>query len=287
MATHLQFSAPISGQSRSIPSCLLDLAAACMFSPILDRSRSRFSVLGSREAGYILRSIQGYLPVSIGVIIPALNAAPFIPALLAEIHQLHSEYRILVVDDGSSDRTGEVARAAGAEVIRHPVNRGKGAALDTGHHWALATGHEWVYTMDADGQHLPNEMQQFLTEAVKKQWDVVVGTRMADTSDMPWIREATNKFTSHVISLLAGCTIPDSQSGYRLFRTACLEGLKLRTKRYDTESEVLVRLAWKGHRIGSVPISTVYGEEKSSIRPLQDTGRFFRLVFWLSVDRFS
>jgi glycosyltransferase involved in cell wall biosynthesis len=225
--------------------------------------------------------------VSTGIIIPALNAAAHLPALLDEIKQLHPDFRLLVVDDGSQDGTAAVARQAGAEVIQHPDNRGKGAALDTGHHWALTEKLDWVYTMDADGQHLPAELQSFMTEASDGQWDVVVGTRMADTADMPWIREATNRFTSQVISTLAGCTIPDSQSGYRLFRVACLEGLNLRTTRYDTESEILVRLAWRHYSIGAVPISTVYGEETSSIRPLVDTGRFFRLVFLLLRDRFS
>ena len=224
--------------------------------------------------------------MSTGIIIPALNAAPHLPALLAEIRQLHPDFRLLVVDDGSRDGTAAVARESGAEVIQHSVNRGKGAALETGHQWALAEQLEWVYTMDADGQHLPVELASFMTAALREQWDVVVGTRMADTTDMPWIREATNRFTSQVISRLAGCTIPDSQSGYRLFRVACLAGLALRTRRYDTESEILVRLAWRKHRIGSVPISTVYGQEKSSIRPLVDTGRFFRLVFLLLRDRF-
>ena len=95
---------------------------------------------------------------------------------------------------------------------------------------------------------------------------------------MPWLRRATNRVTSCVVSRLAGVPIPDSQSGFRLFRTACLQGLALITSHYDAESEILVRLARRGHRIGSVPISTVYGGESSAIRPLRDTWRFIRLV---------
>ncbi len=223
--------------------------------------------------------------VAIGVVIPALNAAVHLPDLLQEIHFLHADFKVLVVDDGSQDGTAEVSRSAGAEVAQHSENRGKGAALDTGHRWALAEKLTWLYTMDADGQHLPAEMDRFLSAAEYHRLDVVVGTRMANAADMPWIRKVTNKITSSVISWLAGCRIPDSQSGYRLLRVKCLEGLTLRTRRYDTESEILVRLAWRGCRIGSVPISTVYGEEKSAIRPLVDTGRFVRLVYWLLHDR--
>jgi len=214
----------------------------------------------------------------VGVILPALNAAPFLGPLLDEIHERHPEVRPLVVDDGSTDRTGEVARAHGAEVAVHEVNRGKGAALMAGFRHALAAGWDWAFTMDADGQHLPGEMQSFLDAALSANLDVVVGTRMDATADMPWIRKATNVFTSWVVSRLAGCPIPDSQNGYRLFRVAVLDGLETTTVNYDFESEVLVRLARRGARIGSAPTTTVYGEETSSIRPLRDTIRFFRLV---------
>ena len=156
--------------------------------------------------------------MTIGVIIPALNASQHLPALLEEISAQHPNWPLLVVDDGSTDDTGPVATSRGARVIRHAENRGKGAALSTGFQWAQAEKLEWVYTMDADGQHLPAEMDQFLQAARSGPWDIVVGTRMADTALMPWLRQVTNRFTSGVISRLAGCKIPDSQSGFRLFR---------------------------------------------------------------------
>ena len=220
----------------------------------------------------------------IGVILPALNAAPFLASLLDEIHERHPESVLLVVDDGSTDGTGDVARAHGAGVATHPRNRGKGAALMTGFRYALDAGWDWAFTLDADGQHLPAEMQSFLDAAISDNLDVVVGTRMDATADMPWIRKATNVLTSWVISRLAGCPIPDSQNGYRLFRVPVLDGLAVTTVNYDFESEVLVRLARWGARIGSAPTTTVYGEETSSIRPLRDTLRFFRLVHRLRRD---
>lgn len=221
----------------------------------------------------------------IGAILPALNAARFLPAVIADIRSLHPDLRVLVVDDGSKDGTAETARAAGAEVAVHAVNKGKGEALKTGYRWALEQDLDWVFTMDSDGQHLPAEMQLFLDAVADGRLDVVVGTRMARTEGMPWIRLKTNQFTSWVVSRLAGCPIPDSQNGYRLYRAAMLDGVRLRTSRYDSESEILVRLARKGARIGAVPITTVYGDEKSSINPLVDTGRFFRLVFMLMFSR--
>ena len=220
-----------------------------------------------------------------GVILPSYNAARFLEQVVADIRAAVPGIRVLVVDDGSSDGTAEVARATGAEVIVHEVNKGKGGALATGNAWALAQDLEWVYTMDADGQHLPGEMASFMDAAASGPYDAVVGNRMDATADMPWLRKRTNEFTSWVVSKLAGVRIPDSQNGYRLFRVACLEGIQLRTTRYDTESEILVRLARRGYRIGSVPVSTIYGDEKSSINPFVDTGRFFRLVTILLASR--
>lgn len=220
-----------------------------------------------------------------GAILPALNAARFLPEVIGAIRVAQPDCRILVVDDGSTDGTAEVALKAGAEVLRHPHNQGKGMALRTGYGWAQQKGLDWVFTLDSDGQHLPGEMQAFLDAAATGNWDALVGTRMASTTNMPWLRKWTNITTSRVISGLAGCAIPDSQSGYRLYRVAKLRGLRLRTTRYDAESEILVRLARGGARIGAVPISTVYGDQVSSIRPLVDTGRFLRLVAMLTFTR--
>ncbi|MBK8166203.1 MAG: glycosyltransferase family 2 protein [bacterium] len=220
-----------------------------------------------------------------GAILPALNAARFLPQVIADIRAAQPGCRVLVVDDGSTDGTADTALKAGAEVRRHPRNLGKGMALRTGYAWAQEQGLDWVFTLDSDGQHLPAEMQRFLDAAATGQWDALVGTRMDSTTNMPWLRKWTNITTSRVISGLAGCTIPDSQSGYRLYRVQGLRGLRLRTTRYDAESEILVRLARGGARIGAVPISTVYGDQVSSIRPLVDTGRFLRLVALLTFTR--
>jgi glycosyltransferase involved in cell wall biosynthesis len=223
--------------------------------------------------------------MTVGAILPALNAARFLPDVIRDIQRHQPGLCILVVDDGSTDGTADTARAAGAEVIVHEVNKGKGEALKTGYRWAGEQGIDWVFTMDSDGQHLPGEMQGFLDAAARDGLDVVVGTRMARTEGMPWIRLMTNRFTSWVVSRLAGCAIPDSQNGYRLYRAPLLDGIRLKTSRYDSESEILVRLARKGARIGSAPITTVYGDETSSINPFVDTGRFFRLVFMLMFSR--
>lgn len=221
----------------------------------------------------------------VGAILPAYNAARFLADLIGEIKELHPDLRVLVVDDGSTDNSGEVARQAGAEVLVHDPNQGKGEALKTGYKWAQENNLDWVFTMDSDGQHLPSEMQGFLDAAQEQDVEIVIGTRMAQVQNMPWIRLKTNQFTSWVVSRLAGQRIPDSQNGYRLYRVDCLRGVRLKTKRYDSESEILVRLSRRGFTIGSAPITTVYGDEESSINPFVDTGRFFRLALMLIFDR--
>lgn len=218
----------------------------------------------------------------IGIVIPALDAARHLGPLLTEIRERHPRLRVLVVDDGSSDGTADRARGHGAEVLVHAVNRGKGEALLSGFGWAVREGLDWVVTMDADGQHRPTDLDGFLALAARGDVDVVVGDRMADVADMPWLRLQTNRFTSAVVSRLAGTRIPDSQNGYRMFRTALLPDLRLTTTNYDMESEILVRLARRGARIAAVPTATVYGDETSSIHPFRDTIRFFRLAWRLS-----
>ncbi len=222
--------------------------------------------------------------MTVAAILPALNAARYLGPLLDEIRERHPDVRCVVVDDGSTDGTADTARTHGAEVLVHEVNRGKGAALMTGFAWAADNGIDWVLTLDSDGQHLPADMGGFLDRAAGDDVDVIVGNRMADPEGMPWIRRVTNRFTSSVVGSLAGARIPDSQNGYRMIRVASLDGVRVTTVRYDFESEILVRLARRGARVDSVPTASVYGDEQSSINPIRDTVRFFRLAWRLSRD---
>ncbi|MHC4599144.1 MAG: glycosyltransferase family 2 protein, partial [Planctomycetota bacterium] len=132
---------------------------------------------------------------------------------------------LLVVDDGSSDRTAALAREAGAEVMNLSPNRGKTTALDAGFRRALSRGAEAVVTLDADGQHRPEEIPRFV-EAAEGGADIVVGSRMGDTARMPWVRLWTNWTTSRVVSWLARSRIFDSQSGFRLFRAEAVRSIR-------------------------------------------------------------
>jgi len=220
------------------------------------------------------------------VVIPCKNLEATVGDVVGRVRGLGLGLDVLVVDDGSTDDTSRVAREAGAAVVRHPRNLGKGAALKTGFEYALKEGYDAVVTMDGDRQHDPDAVPDFLEALEKTGGDIVVGTRMHAVGDMPRIRIWTNRTTSRIVSRLAGQEIPDSQSGFRIFRRNVLEAVTkdLVTSKYDTESEILIRAARRGFRIASSPIQSIYTGGVSHINPVVDTLRFLRLVgralFW-------
>jgi glycosyltransferase involved in cell wall biosynthesis len=224
------------------------------------------------------------MPNRFGAVVPAFNVARALPALLESLKRYIDADCIVVVDDGSADETARAAEGAGVAVVRHPSNRGKGAAMRTGFAEILARPDiEAVFTIDADGQHDPAEIPRFI-EAYSRGADIVVGSRMAEHRTMPLHRRATNRLTSAVTSLLAHCSVDDTQSGYRLIRASLLRGLTLVTNRYEIESEILIKACRRRARVVSVPIRTIYADEKSAINPVRDTLRFLLLVvrslFW-------
>src|ERR1043166_8911703 len=186
---------------------------------------------------------------------------------------------VLVVDAGSSDATAERARDAGAEVIVHPQNRGKGESIKTGlRHW-LDRQIDFVVILDADGQHRPEEIDRFVTAALSEEAPkLVLGTRMNDLASMPRVRRFVNRWMSDQISALCGQKIPDTQCGFRLIHRQLIPQLLGGSERFDYETEMLIIASRKGFRIESVPVSTVYSDEVSSIHPVRDTIRFFKLM---------
>jgi glycosyltransferase involved in cell wall biosynthesis len=198
---------------------------------------------------------------------------------------------VLVVDDGSGDQTGQYAREAGAEVIVHNQNRGKGEAIKTGlSHLLNAVNNPshtadpnrrvtWVSFLDSDGQHLPEEIDHFLTAAASAtQPTFLIGTRMNNVTGMPFIRQVVNRYMSNQISRLCGQAIPDTQCGFRMVEWQLVPELLNGGNRFEYETEVLIIASRRGYRIGSVPISTVYSDEVSKIHPLRDALRFFKLM---------
>jgi len=218
------------------------------------------------------------------VVIPALDAARHLEAVVRETSRFIPLSRIIVVDDGSTDGTHETATRAGATVLRHAENQGKGIALNTGILAAFEMGAVYAITMDADGQHDPREIPLFLEKQLETEADIIVGNRMANRKNMPDDRVFANRVTSWFVSLRSGVHIPDSQNGYRLIKTSLYQTLRIKAKRYAAESEVLIRAAKRGAKIDWVPVETIYGSETSSVNPVVDTVRFLRMavrsLFW-------
>jgi glycosyltransferase involved in cell wall biosynthesis len=213
----------------------------------------------------------------IAILIPAYNAAQTIAEVVRKNLRFVPPEDIIVIDDGSHDDTGAVARSLGITVLSHNSNKGKGAALRTGFQHIAAGGFQGVIVMDADGQHDPRFIPRFFQRAAGGE-HLVIGSRMGRVGRMPLLRRATNRLTSAIISGLARQKVSDSQSGYRFVHIDILRKLRLRTYGYDTESEMLIQAGRMGYRITSLPISSIYGNEKSSIKPGRDTLRFVRLV---------
>ncbi|HRI14110.1 MAG TPA: glycosyltransferase family 2 protein [Verrucomicrobiota bacterium] len=212
-------------------------------------------------------------PSQVGAIIPCHNEAHRLGDVIRGL--LGVVLRVLVVDDGSSDSSDSIARAAGAEVRRNPTRRGKGAALATGWSAAATYGWEWVLFLDGDGQHCPEDAQKFL-EAAGGEIRLVIGNRMDQVDAMPWLRAATNRALSRRVSQLAGQPLPDSQCGFRLVHLPTLLGLHLSSQQFEIESEMCVAFARAGCGIRFVPIQVRYGSERSKIRPIADAWRWWR-----------
>lgn len=211
------------------------------------------------------------------VIIPAYNEESKIALLVNAVRG--AGFDVVVIDDGSQDRTSSVAGAAGAHVIRSEINKGKGSSLLKGFRYALKNGYDLIITMDGDGQHLPGDIQHLLDCAYVSRASLVIGNRMNTPHTMPLLRKVTNRCMSRLISLLTRQNIPDTQCGFRLIKRVVLENVHLATSNYETESEILIKAARQGFIIASVPITTVYGDEKSNIHPIRDSYRFIALIF--------
>src|SRR5207245_9658112 len=166
---------------------------------------------------------------------------------------------VLVIDDGSSDQTAQRAREAGAEVIVHDQNRGKGEAIKTGLGQGIDREVAWVILLDSDGQHLPEEIDSFLAAATSAtQPAFLIGNRMNDVACMPFIRRVVNRYMSRRISRLCGQKIPDTQCGFRMLDRQLIPELLSGGNRFDYETEVIIIVSRKGYRIDSVPITTLY-----------------------------
>jgi glycosyltransferase involved in cell wall biosynthesis len=216
-------------------------------------------------------------------IVPAFNEASQIAKVVGGAIPHVDE--VVVIDDGSNDGTGKLARDSGATCLALTSNRGKASALRAGIEFAAARGFTHVLTLDGDGQHRPEDIPLLIQAAVRTGADMVIGTRAFERHNMPRARFYSNTIGSRLASALVGREIRDSQSGFRLIRLDKLLSLELRSRFYEFEMEVLIKLARTGCSIEQVPIPAVYedGRARSKMKPVRDT---IRICIWSLAFRF-
>lgn len=206
-------------------------------------------------------------------VIPCFNEAASIAGVVRGVAPLVAG--VIVVDDGSTDATAASAQAAGATVLRHAGNRGKGAALLSGARRARELGATWLLFLDGDGQHDPADATRLLGSVEGE--DLLIGDRMAGAAGMTPLRRVVNRFLSRDLGRHAGRDIPDSQCGLRLIRLAAWGPLALPALRFEVESEMILAAVAAGLRVGWVPVPVrARAAGRSQIRPLHDTWRWWR-----------
>lgn len=198
--------------------------------------------------------------------IAAYNEARYVGGIVLQARQYVEE--VIVVDDGSTDNTARVAELAGATVIRHDENRGKGAAIQSILAEAKKRNPDILVLLDADAQHDPNEIPA-LIKPISEGFDLVIGSREAQKDKTPRYRRIGQKVIFRSSRLASKTNIADSESGFRALSPKAIKGLDLKAKGFAIESEMITRAADKNLKITEVPISNIYTKDGSTLNPIR------------------
>ncbi|MBN2417269.1 glycosyltransferase family 2 protein [bacterium] len=224
--------------------------------------------------------------MKVGIVIPAYNEGRHVRNVLLKIVHHFPDCRVYVVDDGSSDDTAGQCAMLDVRVLRFTENRGKGEALKTGLAAAAADGHDYCLTMDADGQHEPESIADFIAAAESGNADLILGRRRFRRGVMPPDRILSNRISSLLVSALVKRRIPDSQCGFRMIKAGLMPWAELKTSHFELETELLVKALRSGASLDFVTVPVVYNTiGGSSIRRFKDTVRFCRLYMRLIFTR--
>jgi glycosyltransferase involved in cell wall biosynthesis len=191
--------------------------------------------------------------------------------------------RVVVINDGSTDDTRQQLVDLPVELLTNTENQGKAYSLWRGFHLLLESELEGVITLDGDGQHRPEDIPRVIAAYSEFPDHLIIGTRTHDLQSFPPSRRWANQMANLGISLAAGCKVPDTQSGFRLYPASLLRILQPDSKRYNGfvfESEVIIEAIKLGYKIHSIPIPAVYGNalRKSHFRPAQDTIKIGKMI---------
>ncbi len=198
------------------------------------------------------------------IVVPAFNEGSVISDVISKSAKVFADssydFDIVVINDGSSDDTSLKARSGGAIVVDHVLNSGAGGATATGLSYANQFGYDFAATMDADGQHDPADVLRGIDEIIKSKSDLLIGSRLIDSSGMSRVKVLGNRGLSFITYLLFGSNVTDSQSGLRIFSKNALANLRWKTSGYEFCSEMLWRAKQQNMKIGEYPIKAIYSE---------------------------
>jgi glycosyltransferase involved in cell wall biosynthesis len=195
---------------------------------------------------------------------------------------------VLVVDDGSSDETKEIAQEAGATVISHKKNRGKGAAIRTGFQYALDNDFDYVVTIDGDGQHNPLEIPALLDNVIKNGHDISIGYRVGTNTEMPMWRRTGKRVLDYTTSMGTGGFVTDSQCGFRAFNKKAVEAIapQLRGEAFSVESEQLIKAHESGLNVVNTNVTCKYKDlETSTKNPASHGLSVLAYIIWVIAER--
>jgi glycosyltransferase involved in cell wall biosynthesis len=209
--------------------------------------------------------------VRVCALIAAFNEEETIAAVVAGV--LRHVRDVVVVDDGSTDRTGERAAAAGARLVRHSRNQGKGTAIRTGLAHVLGGPHSHVLFIDGDLQHDPDDIPMLLAAGERADCDLVIAERAFAKGSMPTARFYSNRIGSRILSAFIGTEVADSQCGFRLVRGDRLREIHLTATGYEIETEMLIKLVRRHASLCRVSIAARYQGSRSKLRSVRDTFR--------------
>ena len=213
--------------------------------------------------------------LNVCVIIPTYNNAGTIARVISDVRKYTAN--ILVVNDGSTDDTQEIIeKIKGINIIGYDKNIGKGYAIRQGFRKALELGYDYAITMDADGQHFADDLPKFLDTLKEHPDNLIIGSRNIEAKGMPGKNTFANKFSNFWFKFETGISLPDTQSGYRLYPVKLYRNTRFYTKKYEFEIEVLVRSAWSNIPVIPIPVKVYYPPEEERVthfRPFQDFSR--------------
>lgn len=202
------------------------------------------------------------------IVIPAYNEGSVIRSVVASTKNAFAksahDITVVVVDDGSKDSTAIEAKEGGAVIIRHILNSGAGSATATGLSYAEQNGYDAAATMDADGQHMPSDVEKGINKILESDTDLLIGSRLIDSKGMSRVKILGNRGLSFVTYILFGINSTDSQSGLRIFSRRALEELRWKTSGYEFCSEMLWRAKQQNMKIGEYSIKAIYTEYSKS-----------------------